>query len=163
MKSESRERQTVIQDDVPAIDRALREYPWLDCELRSLRRGRLTIAAGVDLHGPRPDVLLVFDDVLFVCAPADWKTDTGEAVLSVLRGDEESNVRLAYGVGGEHTIFEMRPEDLEGPCRIGARSIRFVRYRSPEEPLRLPTEWSAESTETTAAGGHDSAARRHAR
>ena len=135
-------RESALSTDVAEIDRVLRAYPWLDCELRSLRSGGLVIAAGVDLHGPRPDLLLAFDDVLFACAPTEWRTDTGEAVLSVLGGEEESKIRIDYRIGGEHTIFEMRPEDLEGRCRIAARSVRLLQHRPPEAPLRLPAAWS---------------------
>lgn len=131
-----------LSTDVEEIDRVLRGYPWLDCEVHALLQGRLLIVGGVDLHGPPPDVLLHFEDVVFMSVRSEWTTDTSRPVLSLLDGDEEAALRLAFHLGGEHTIFEMWPEDLEGRCRIAARSVRMTQMRRPETPLKLPMEWS---------------------
>lgn len=130
-----------ILRDVAAIDRVLRTYPWLDCEIQTFERGELLIVGGVDLHGPPPDVLIYFEDVFFMIAPCEWKTDTTQTVLSILGGEEENALRLDYGAGGEYTIYQMQAEDKRGFCRIGARGVRMIQQRAADAPLQFPKEW----------------------
>jgi hypothetical protein len=134
--------ESTIPDEIEAT---LRAYPWLDCELHSLRHGKLAVVGGVALHRTpilTPDVVLYFEDVFLVIARREWSTDTDKTVLSVHDGAEAIALGLPFRVDTGYSIFQFQPEDIDGSCWIAARSIRMKQMRRSEEPLSLPTGWS---------------------
>lgn len=132
----------IASQDVAEIDGILRSYPWMDCEIYSWIRGDLTIIAGVDLHGPSPDLLFHFEDTLVLVAPREWKTDTSSTVFSTVVGEMELKVRHDYRVGPPHAIFQFQPEDSDRPCWIAARAVQLILQRPPKDPVRHPKSWT---------------------
>ncbi|MEP7126297.1 MAG: hypothetical protein ABJE95_35525 [Byssovorax sp.] len=130
---------------VDEIEATLRSYPWLDCELHTLRHGGLAVVGGVALHRApplTPDVVLYFADVFLVSALRTWSTDTDHRVLTRHDGAEAIPLGLPFRVDQGYSIYRLQPEDLDGACWIAARSLRMKQMRRPEEPLSLPPGWS---------------------
>lgn len=114
-------RQTVAR-----INSHLRGMPWCDFEIMEYHGNRLVLMGSIDPSSSH-DIEVTFVDVAFLSLPTEWRTNTSEAPLSIVVGEDAVPTNRRFRVVRGTHIFRFQPEDMPdcGGCLIGARAIEF--------------------------------------
>ena len=111
------------------VDGVIRTYPWMDFEIVSYRHGTLTIAGSID-PTVEPDLTITFGGVRCIVASVEWRTDTKRQVLRLIPEEDAAQYNHGYVLEIGTGVFQFTPENLAGPCIIGARTIKLERHKA---------------------------------
>lgn len=115
-----------VKDIIRAVNIFLSQQLWMDFEIIEYSGQFLRIIGSIDITA-LPVMELVFEDVYFVSAVFNWKTNTGRTVVSLLEGKDAKVVNLKYRVEQGYHIIKITPEDYpeEFGCIFGIKKIYF--------------------------------------
>ncbi len=115
-----------VKDIIRAVNIFLSQQLWMDFEIIEYSGQFLRIIGSIDITAV-PVMELVFEDVYFVSAVFNWKTNTDRTVVSLLEGKDAKVVNLKYRVEQGYHIIKITPEDYpeEFGCIFGIKKIYF--------------------------------------
>ncbi|WP_417129420.1 hypothetical protein [Ruthenibacterium lactatiformans] len=119
---EKKEIESVLKE----VNDYLSEQLWMDFEIIQYSKNSLKVIGSIDISDV-PTMELIFEDVYFISAPFNWKTDTSKTVISLLHGEEAKRINLKFRVEQGYHIIKIQAEDYPKNfgCLFGVKHIFF--------------------------------------
>jgi len=111
------------------IDKAIRQFPWMDFKVAGYSDSTLIIQGGISLF-QRPDLEIKFSDVEHISIPTSWKTGTREVSFRHFDPKLEYELNIRNGVLEGNYLFQFIVEDLpeSGQHFVAAGDVTFAVY-----------------------------------
>lgn len=108
------------------INEYLESQLWMDFEIVKYSRYELKIIGSIDTSSA-PNIEIVFKDIFFASTVFNWKTDTSQKAISLIKGEEARKINIEFQVEQGYHLVKFQAEDYPDHfgCIFGIKEIEF--------------------------------------